>query len=88
VNIPKQVNVIDSVIAVEFATMVRELGYADYDNDKIIISENVTESKKEEIFYHELTHWILFKMGSKLECNEDFVSMFASLLNQAMKSTE
>jgi predicted SprT family Zn-dependent metalloprotease len=68
--------------------MVQELGFADYNNDKIIIAENVSESKKEEIFCHELTHWVLFKMGSKLESDEDFVCMFGSLLNQAIKSVE
>jgi hypothetical protein len=85
-EIPKSVYIIDTVVRIEYETMVNELGFADYTNDRIIIAKNVNESKKIEIFWHELTHWILFKMGSKLECDEDFVYLFGSILNQATKN--
>lgn len=84
--IPKKVEIIDSTITVELSSIAQAIGFADYHNDKIIIDPQVSDSKKEEIFYHELTHWILFKMGHELEADESFVGMFGSLLNQAVKS--
>lgn len=84
--IPEQVEIIDTTIKVELAPIAQAIGFADYHNDKIIIDPTIPDSKKEEVFLHELTHWILYKMGHDLEKDEDFVCMFGSLLNQALKS--
>ncbi len=85
--VPKQFNLIDKTIKVETSMVAGAIGFADYFHDKIIIDESITEDEgKEEIFYHELVHWILFIMRNKLESDEDFVSLFGSLLRQAMKS--
>lgn len=86
--IPTKVNIIDTIVTVEVSQIAQAIGFADYHNDKIIIDPTVSDSKKEEIFYHELTHWILYKMGHELEADEHFVGMFGSLLNQAIKNGE
>ena len=49
----------------------------------------ISESKKKQIFLHELTHAILFAMG-KDELNEDeaFVNTFSSFLSEAINTME
>ena len=49
----------------------------------------ISESKKRQTFFHELTHAILFAMG-KDELNEDesFVNTFSSFLNEAINTME
>ena len=49
----------------------------------------VSESKKRQVFLHELTHAILFAM-SKNELNDDesFVNTFSSFLNEAFNTME
>ena len=49
----------------------------------------VSESKKMQTFFHELTHAILFAMG-KGELNEDesFVNTFSSFLAEAISTME
>ena len=49
----------------------------------------VSESKKKQTFFHELTHAILFAMG-KEELNEDesFVNTFSSFLAEAINTME
>ena len=47
--------------------------------------------KQEDIndtFWHELTHAILNDMGSPLERNEEFVTKFASRLNQVVSTAK
>lgn len=49
----------------------------------------VTESKKRQTFFHELTHAILFAMGKEeLNRNESFVNTFSSFLTEAINSME
>jgi hypothetical protein len=86
--IPKQIEIIDTTIKVEFSPIATAIGFADYYNDKIIIDPPVSESKKEEIYWRKLTRWILYKMGNSLEKDEHFVGLFGSLLNQAIKSSK
>jgi predicted SprT family Zn-dependent metalloprotease len=42
----------------------------------------------EQAFVHELIHWILNQMNHKLNNNEAFVNLFASLLHQALTTAE
>lgn len=42
----------------------------------------------EQAFCHELVHWILNQMNHKLNGNEPFVNLFASLLHQALVTAE
>ena len=70
------------------------IGQACYKEDKIKILPN-TESYKmknyqiEQIFMHELIHFILEAMNeNELRINEKFVDIFASLLHQAINTFE
>lgn len=87
-KLPKQVKIIDSVVVVERGEVACAIGFSDYAKGKIIIDPFIQDSMVEEVFYHELVHWILFKMHNKLEADEKFVGLFGSLLNQAIKSME
>ena len=49
----------------------------------------ISESKKKQIFLHELTHAILFAMGKdELNDDESFVNTFSSFLSEAINSME
>ena len=49
----------------------------------------VSDSKKRQIFLHELTHAILFAMGKEeLNDDESFVNTFSSFLNEAINTME
>lgn len=85
-ELPRIIQIIDSVIIVERGEVANAIGFSDYHNGKIIIDPSLSESMAQEVFYHELVHWILFKMGNNLEADERFVGLFGSLLNQALES--
>ena len=49
----------------------------------------VSESKKKQTFFHELTHSILSAMGKgELNDNESFVNTFSSFLSEAISTME
>ena len=49
----------------------------------------ISESKKKQIFLHELTHAILFAMGKdELNDDESFVNTFSSFLLEAINTME
>ena len=49
----------------------------------------ISESKKKQIFLHELTHAILFAMGKdELNDDESFVNTFSSFLSEAINTME
>ena len=49
----------------------------------------VSESKKRQVFLHELTHAILFAMGKEeLNDDESFVNTFSSFLSEAINTME
>lgn len=54
-----------------------------------ISGDKVSESKKKQTFWYELTHAILFQM-SKFDLNDDesFVNTFSSFLSEAINSME
>jgi hypothetical protein len=50
----------------------------------ISIRDDLKGEKREQAYFHELTHSVLDGMGHKLARNEAFVDQFASLLHQAI----
>ena len=65
--------------------------------NKIIIADKYKTKKGwrkykdpiiEHVFYHELTHCILYYMNHDLWDNEDFVDRFAGLLAQTLEKNE
>lgn len=69
-----------------------EYGCMDPGVNKIYLSEtwhgkSVSPERKEEVFFHELTHAVLDAMGKEdLNGDEEFVDSFAVLLHQALKT--
>jgi Zn-dependent peptidase ImmA (M78 family) len=64
-------------------------GMAFYSDTKIQLKKNMgSDSYKEYVFLHELTHQILNTISSPMRSNERFVSAFASALHQALKTME
>lgn len=65
------------------------LGEAVYRTNTICLSPTsetwlIARDRLEQVFLHELVHFILFSMNSKLHKDEDFTDLFASLLHQAL----
>ncbi len=92
-KIPKEFELIDDLIKVELDKSLNNekghIAFADYVNDKIILDDSDFWRKcQNECFFHELVHWILYKMGNDLEKDEKFVGLFGSLLHQAFKTME
>ena len=95
-DLPKKIKVGDRWYSVEIVeTMERRahMGYVYYGTGAIEIAKksNVTNKRysKEEVsdtFWHELTHAILYDMGSNLYNNEKFVTRFANRLSKAINT--
>jgi predicted SprT family Zn-dependent metalloprotease len=90
-KIPKEFELIDDKIKIKLDKLLidkkNHIGFANYQENKIELDDSVYwKHFQEQSFLHELVHWILYKMGSDLEKDEKFVSLFASLLNQAFKT--
>lgn len=97
-KLPKKVQVGDRWYSVEIVeTMERraQMGCVYYGPGVVEIAKksNVTNSKytNDEIkdtFWHELTHAILYDMGSSLYNNEKFVTRFANRLAKAINTAK
>lgn len=93
VKIPKEITLINQKIKIEldkdFVNRDNTLGFADYKNQKIILDDSKQWAAfKDETYYHELTHWVLYVMGNDLHNDEKFVSLFSSLLHQSVLSSK
>lgn len=97
-NIPIRIRVGTKMYSVDVVESMRRkhtMGRTYYDMERIEIAKrsNATgrEYSKDEIddtFWHELTHAILYDMGSRLHKDEQFVTEFAGRLAKAIKSAQ
>jgi hypothetical protein len=97
-KLPKKVKVGDRWYSVEIVeTMERRatMGHVYYGTGAIEVAtkSNVTQKaySKEEVsdtFWHELTHAILYDMGSSLYKDEKFVTRFANRLSTAINTAK
>ena len=97
-NLPRKIKVGDRWYSVEIVeTMQRraQMGCVYYGPGTIelALKSNTTNkpySKSEisDTFWHELTHAILYDMGSTLYKNEEFVTRFANRLSRAITSAK
>lgn len=89
---PKRFKLIDKTINVEidkdFLEKEDKLGYANYQENKITLDGSDTWKDQEQLFLHELIHFILYMMGNDLESDEKFVNLFSCLLHQALDTME
>lgn len=70
-------------------------GQVNYQKKRIVIGRRsskfnitYTQTEREETFWHELTHAILYDMGDQKNNNEVFVTKFSSRLAKAIRSAE
>ncbi|WP_244905652.1 hypothetical protein [Listeria newyorkensis] len=60
------------------------LGSCDFDKTEIELKTGMSQTRKEQVFIHELTHAILFEAGFT-EHDEDLVDRFAIVAHQVLK---
>lgn len=60
-------------------------GYCDFEKQEIHLNATMPETLLWHTFFHELTHAVLYYMGTKLCANEAFVDMVAGLYTQALR---
>lgn len=61
-----------------------DMGRCETNECEIYISTKFDEQNQQLTFHHELTHAILYTMGSELYDNEQFVNTFSTFLAQAL----
>jgi len=97
--IPKSFKLLGKTIDVEFDKKLDNdnavVGRCNFRTDKIILqpySEEIafSNNEREQIFLHELVHWIIFTMGrnNDLGADEKFIDLFAGMLHQALNTME
>ena len=95
-KIPDKIQIMDCEITVEYDKKLSFeagcCGLAAYRENKIFLQPSTEDFPRpdcdiEKTFFHEMTHWILFKMDeTDLRNNEKFVDVFAACLRQALMS--
>ena len=94
--IPKTFDILGIKVKVEYRKLLykkeKAIGLWLPQENKILIQENVKEcmvsqEQKEQIFFHELTHCILDKLGyAKLSADEKLVDTVGSCFHQVLKT--
>ncbi len=97
-RIPKQITVGDTTYQVRQPKHIKYkgmMGELDINKCVLDIATNSNVSGKRfkaedryDTFWHELTHAILYDMGSELNKDEKFVTAFSNRLNQAILSAK
>lgn len=67
---------------VEMAPLHNVYGSTHVDQSKVVVLSTLPQPVKEQTFYHELVHCILFAMGKQMPHDEEFVDGFATFLHQ------
>lgn len=62
-------------------------GVCDYLNTEIGILEDLSEERKRDVFFHELTHAIFYEAGYE-EQDEDMINRIGKVLNQVISDNE
>lgn len=97
-RIPKKFSLFAREITVEYDPKLLDnedyQGAANFRKDKIILQSNGENIKRpsirrEQVFFHELVHWIYNVMEEHELCrNEKHVEIFSQLLHQALSSAK
>lgn len=69
----------------EVDSLVNAMGATFLAESKVQILKGLKQDVKEQTFYHELVHCILYALG-KMQHDEEFVDSFAVMLHQYMKT--
>ncbi len=99
--IPKSFNILNHTVEIvydnEYCHKNNCFGQFLYKENKIILADSYRTKKQwrkykpeivEHVFYHELTHCILYYMNHELWDNENFVDQFGGLLAQVLEKKE
>lgn len=62
-------------------------GVCDYQNTKIKILESLSEERKEDVFFHEVTHAIFYEAGYD-DQDEEMIIRIGKVLHQLIKNNE
>lgn len=95
-TIPKQFSLLGHTIKVcqedHPGLFEKRYGFAHFQTNTIALEKFSRQTDKtisEQVFFHELVHFILYYMGEEeLNNNEKFVDMFGQLLYQAMTTKQ
>ncbi len=97
-KIPKKFQLVGHEIKVEFVDDLYSrrgvVGQARYNENTLLIQSSIPGhvrgiSDLEQTYWHEAVHYILVTMGQdKINANDAFVDLFASLLHQILKTSE
>lgn len=96
-KIPKQFELFGRTIHVEYqddlARISDALGRSDYSTDTITLQNAAPGYQRslaqiEQTFFHEMVHFILQGMNSKLQDDENFIDLFASCLHQVLVTSK
>ena len=92
---PTRVYASHSKVAVDYAdALIEEYGHWDGTRCLILLAhgaggEELSEERKAQTFFHELTHAALDAIGEdELNGNEQFIDAFSNVLYQALKTME
>jgi hypothetical protein len=98
VKIPKQITIGSTTYEIRQPKHIKRRGMmGELNLDKCVVdvatNSNISGIRfkaedRFDTFWHELTHAILYDMGSKLNEDEKFVTAFANRLNQAILSAK
>lgn len=97
-KIPKQITIGETKYAVRQPKHIGRRGMmGELDLNRAMLevatNSNITNKRfkaedRYDTFWHELTHAILYDMGSELNSDEEFVTAFSSRLNKAILSAK
>lgn len=86
-DVPKKVNVLGIAYTVTEGYLADADGCIEPSKQRIVLSEEMSREKKEQVFLHELIHGILDQLGYSDECgDEKLVQGLAIGLHQALFS--
>jgi hypothetical protein len=83
--LPKSFSLVGGKWTVKMVKDMTDLGRCDPAVFTIYIKEGLNPLYAEQVFYHELTHAVLFSMGRN-DHDEVFVDSFGALLHQFTRS--
>jgi len=97
-DIPNRFKLGGQTIEVSFDPMLvtkeDNLGHACYRTNELVLQPHTeavprTTEQIDQVFFHEITHFILNKMGEdELAANEKFVDLFGTFLHQMIQTAE
>ena len=92
-KIPNSFDLLGSTVTVDYDGNLwrteQALGKSMFNENKIVLDENMLADKAQHTFCHELVHFILYYMSKEgLTEDEEFVDLLGGMLHQALSTME